>query len=85
MFSMMSGDAPAKEEKEYLAGDVDNEEHEQAAAWDPSKFERDELATQSAALTWKNVTFSVRAPDPEDLSGKRKADKVILDNAWGHL
>jgi len=78
--SRMSG-----EEKDMMKADEEEEERHLIAAMDAGNFERDELATQHAALSFKNIAFHVRATDPDDPAGKRKIQKPILENAWGHF
>eukprot|EP00933_Yihiella_yeosuensis_P054087 TRINITY_DN5243_c0_g1_i2.p1 TRINITY_DN5243_c0_g1~~TRINITY_DN5243_c0_g1_i2.p1 ORF type:complete len:692 (-),score=136.83 TRINITY_DN5243_c0_g1_i2:448-2523(-) len=57
--------------------------HQEAAAFDPLSIERDELATANAALSFKNVAFRIKIPDPDD--PKEKISKTILEECSGHI
>eukprot|EP00933_Yihiella_yeosuensis_P012727 TRINITY_DN12179_c0_g2_i1.p1 TRINITY_DN12179_c0_g2~~TRINITY_DN12179_c0_g2_i1.p1 ORF type:complete len:908 (-),score=182.44 TRINITY_DN12179_c0_g2_i1:79-2802(-) len=73
------GDSPELSKDELL-----EQAHKEVQHFDPNKIERDDLATANASLTFKNISFSVNVPDPDDPKAP-KLKKTILDNCWGHI
>lgn len=77
----------SKEEREAWMETYLVEQRKQLANFDPDKIERDPMVANSegAAITWKDVSFSIKIKDPEDPNGKRMVDKVLLEENNGHV
>lgn len=86
MKSVISDTQILKDKGVFVPKDVELEaKMQEAHFYDPSCIERDPLATADASLTFDSISYSVRATDPADPAGKKKIDKVILDNCSGHV
>eukprot|EP00930_Biecheleria_cincta_P084885 TRINITY_DN7430_c0_g1_i1.p1 TRINITY_DN7430_c0_g1~~TRINITY_DN7430_c0_g1_i1.p1 ORF type:complete len:649 (-),score=123.79 TRINITY_DN7430_c0_g1_i1:129-2075(-) len=86
MQSVISETQIMKDKGLFISKDLENEARMQEAAFfDPSVIERDPFATADASLTFEGITYSVKATDPFDPAGKRKVDKVILEDCSGHI
>merc|ERR1712048_334132 len=61
------------------------EQREMLRNFDPAKLNRDPMVTDDMLvdLVWKDVSFSVQVPDPED--PKLKKEKVLLEECSGHV
>jgi len=63
------------------------EQQEMMANFDVDKIKRDETfgKVTDISVTWKDVSFSIKIPDPADPKGKKKIDKVLLEENNGHI
>merc|ERR1712178_201314 len=74
-----------KEEVEAFAENYLEEQREMLKNFDLAKLSRDPMITDDmlADLVWKDVSFSVQVPDPDD--PKLKKEKVLLEECSGHV